>query len=290
MKPEWDPPVGFRDPIVRRLLAPALDPDRPEMGRAKWSRIIRGRIPEFREVAVVLTVSGYANRDGSSCHPGVARLVEDLQSSDKTIRRSLDWLSEHGWLTVIHRGRRKLREANVYTLSIPAPVAAELGLWRETQGGDVAPQWLERPETEPKRPDVAINSGRRKPPFPPVIRDRKKPVLAVTDEVLAVAPGGSSGRSSDLPPGPSHQVLEDHHSASVSRPHAPARGRIKTITEGLDPDDPEVAELLAERIEEQLGYPLGGVAFSRLFSMLGNGRGLDECVAVGINDPEGARC
>lgn len=283
MKPEWEPPVGFLDPLVRRIMARDLVPGNPNAGRARWSRIIRGRIPEFREIAVVRTLADYGNRDGTTCHPGVANLVEDVQSSDRTVRRSLGWLVEQGWLSMTHRGRRKLAEANVYSLAVPAPVAVILGVWGEEHGD----QWLERPAGMPKRPDVAINSARRKPPFPPVIRDRKKPVLPVTDEVLAVMPAGSSGHSSDLPPGPEHQVLEEHHSASGPPSRASAREPIKWITTGLDPSDPELSELLLDRVEDFLGYALDVPASRRLEAMVAGGRRLEEIVAVAINDPGG---
>lgn len=93
------------------------------------------------------TLADYSNKDGSNAHPGVARLADDLCCSTRTIKRSLAWLSEYGFLSVAERGSRKLREADVYALSIPAPLAVHLGLWRENFGE----QWMERPEYVPRR-------------------------------------------------------------------------------------------------------------------------------------------
>jgi hypothetical protein len=147
MNPEYKPPAHLKDPLVRRW----------HLDRARWVRAIRGRIPDLREIAVAHAVSTYANKDGSNAYPGVANVVADLCSSDKTVRRALGWLVEHGFLTVTHKGRRKLGEADVHQLSIPAPLAVELGLWPEGEH-----QWMERPADEPKRPDVAVTLDRKK--------------------------------------------------------------------------------------------------------------------------------
>jgi hypothetical protein len=268
VKPEWNPPATMTDPFVRRL----------SLSRADWGRAMRGRILEMREVAVAHTVAGYANRDGTNAHPGVARLVEDLISSDKTIRRSLAALVEGGWLTVSHRGRRKLKEADVYHLTVPAPVAVELGRWSEAHGE----QWMERPIGEPKRPDAAANSDRKKRPFPQVTSDRRKTVAPVTDELLAVT-SGVPPVTGDLPPGLSHQGLS-HQSEIRSRPRATARSGqtdrvISRIVAGIDPDGEGVAEELRDAIEAEGFYVLEDQQFD---GMLSDGQPLPRVVAVAI--------
>jgi hypothetical protein len=147
------PPSYLHDPFVRRLYLP----------RAQWGRAIRGCIRERGDVAVAKTVADYANKDGSNAHPGIARLADDLCCSTRTIKRSLGWLSEYGFLSVAERGRRKLGEADVYCLSLPAPVADKLGLWRENFGE----HWMERPEYVPKREFLGDAAG----PYNPVLGD-----------------------------------------------------------------------------------------------------------------------
>jgi len=270
MRPQWEPPLGLRDPFVRRL----------RLDRATWTRAIRGRIPELRDVAAAHTMASYANRDGSNAHPGVARLVKDLMSSDKTVRRALASLIEAGWVTVSYRARRKLGEADVHCLSVPAPLAVEMELWTETSGA----QWMERPTSEPKRPDAAVTGDRKKRPFPPVTVDRKKSVVPVTNGFVPVK-SSVLPVTGDLPPGPIHQDLE-HQSASRTPHHADARWRATTITvamilDGIDLDD----DLdLVDRIEDALHHH--GLEVNdpqRLAAMVAEGR-TEKAIAYELSE------
>lgn len=237
VQPQWQPPAGLSDPFVRRM----------RLDRAPWCRVSRGRIPELREQAVALRLADYGNKDGSNCHPGVARLAADTCASEKTVRRALSWLTENGWITITQRGRRKLGEADVYRLTIPAPVAAIQGWWTAEQGS----QWMERPESEPKRPELR----REKASFPAVTADRynsvlevRSELLKVTDEVLEV--------NDDLPPGPTHPVLSTPRRDSISASHASVRG---------DEDD------LIEAIEHEIGGPLRPDVEAMVDGMLSRG-------------------
>lgn len=237
VQPQWQPPAGLNDPYVRRL----------NVDRAKWARATRGQIPEFREQAVALYLADYGNKDGSNCHPGVQRLVDDTSSSDKTVRRALAWLTEHGWITRTHKGSRKLGQADVYRVTVPAPYAANLGWWTPSCGN----QWMNRPASEPKRPELR----RDQPKFPQVNDDRKKPVVAVTGELVEVT-DGVLPVNDDLPPGLSHPVLSSPRRDSISASHASVRG---------DDDD------LIEAIEHEIGGPLRPDVEAMVDGMLSRG-------------------
>jgi hypothetical protein len=70
---------------------------------------------------VGLAASLYADADGCNVRPGVARLKEDTNLSERSIRDMLAKLVDAGWLKLsAHGGRRGGRGmANVYSLTIP---------------------------------------------------------------------------------------------------------------------------------------------------------------------------
>lgn len=238
--PEWQPPSGLRDPFVRRL----------ERERALWQRASRGRIRNASAQAVAAHLSGYGNTKGRNNHPGIARLINDTCLSDRTVRRALGWLVENGWLTVTSKGARKLGHANVYQLTIPAPVAAEMGLWPE--GRD---QWMERPPGEPKRPDVTREEGRRHDPAPRFVPVNEA-VLPVNWADVPVTP--------DLPPGLTHQGSTTSSRSSTSAPLASERG-------ADDLDDEEYVEALVEEIEERLGGAMSPTVATMVDGMISAG-------------------
>jgi hypothetical protein len=112
--------------------------------RTVWLRVTRGRIDGLARYAVGRTLAEYGNKDGSNCHPGVDRLATDVSVSRRTVIAALTWLSDHGFITRMSRGARKSGMADVYHLSIPAPLAEVLEIWEEGDG----PLWMERPITE----------------------------------------------------------------------------------------------------------------------------------------------
>lgn len=139
--PQWTAPIGLSDPFIRRW----------HVNRGTWTSAIRGHVA-LRDAAVALTLAGYGNADGTNCHPGIMRLAEDLGSSPSTIKRSLAWLDEHGWISRTARGSRKLGHADTYQVSIPAPYAVTAGWWPD----DDSPQWMERPSQRPNRPFLQV--------------------------------------------------------------------------------------------------------------------------------------
>ncbi len=253
MNAEHDPPPALADPYVRRC----------SIARGRWVTAIRGRIPEARDVAVAHTLAGYANKDGSRAHPGQGRLARDLCSSERTIRRSLAWLSAAGWLTVTQRGRRKLGEADVFGLTVPAPVAVDLGLWLPEYGR----QWMERPSVE-RAPDFPpATRDRNKHDFPPVTGGRYNEFLPDTGKFLPDTESVSTGHSCVRPPALVHQLLF-HHADFRNRPPAGAVGDDRTPLADLDPNDPDLAEQIEQYVEAEIGGPLTPGTDSLILGML----------------------
>lgn len=84
-----------------------------------WVRCIREAAEiTLTERGVALTLMSYANADGTSIRPGNDRLIAETGASEKTIKRSITALREHGWIRCVHQGGRN-RGANEYRLTIP---------------------------------------------------------------------------------------------------------------------------------------------------------------------------
>ena len=71
-----------------------------------WVDLVRRTPMSTTRKLVALLVASYADGDGSRVYPGVPRLVVESGLSDRTVRRHLGWLREHGLLAVIRRGGR----------------------------------------------------------------------------------------------------------------------------------------------------------------------------------------
>lgn len=257
LPPQHKPPVHLKDPLVRRL----------RVARAAWAKAMRGRVPKPADVAVARCLADYGNKDGSNCHPGVERLATDTCLSTATVKRSLAWLAEHGWVTRERRAARKLGKADVWAVSIPATVAAELGMWDEQAQG---PLWMERPVGEPKRPGMLDRPPPSKPGpkphpktvTPPGFYSSETPLLELNNSDVGIR-NSVLGLTGEPPPVLSHQVFS-HHAASVSRPHAPARGSQTS-------SDDDIAEWVLVQAEEKLGHELGDQALNLVESMLERG-------------------
>lgn len=130
-----DPPRHLTRPLVRRLC----------VDRATWVRSIRGCIPDTTHLAVAHTLANYGDPDGTNAHPGGERLARDVCKSLRTIRLSLAWLDEFGFISRTAVGNRSAPRgwADTYRLCLPAPVAVELGLWDDERNGT---PWMERPK------------------------------------------------------------------------------------------------------------------------------------------------
>jgi hypothetical protein len=259
VNPEYKPPAHLKDPLVRRLLTRDLDPNKPKSGRANWSRALRGRLPTLADYAVARALADYANTDGTNAHPGIQRLADDLNCSTKWVKTSLATLAETGWITRTSRGRRKLSEADTYSLSVPAPVAVELQAWRDDD-----PQWMRRPADEPRRTgsrghgrpvEPAPSRGSHVPLEPPVSRGSHVPLDPTSRGTVDASRGTNEGflGEPEFPPPGTYQDLHEHHSDRLDPPHADARGADTNTSNPWGTDEDDVADTIADVLEHQ-GY------------------------------------
>lgn len=247
MIPEWEPPSGMRDPFVWRCARE----------RVRWLVDIRGQLPKLADYAVAHTLASYGNKDGSRCRPGTERLADALGCDKKTVKRSVDWLAEHGWIWLMNPGVPVRGQANEYRLTIPAPFAVERGLWEEKFG----PQWVERPAGHPKRPGVR-EGGHRRPPKPKTEGGHGRPPNQALGGHLDALGGHGCPETVDTgvpPPGSTHQESSHHSEKFLLCLNADASRRSdkpQLDVEDLDPDASDLVEQIEQRLEEELGtYP-----------------------------------
>lgn len=87
---------------------------------ARWNALIRSLLIEPSVKLVARTAADYADfTDGSSCHPGNARLMRDTGYSDKTIRTAWATLRGMGLAVRVAVGNPAEGEADEYVLQIP---------------------------------------------------------------------------------------------------------------------------------------------------------------------------
>ncbi len=247
--PQWVPPSHLRDPIVRVH----------RVDRALWMRTLRGRIPKAHDRLVAMAFATYGESDGSRNFPGAATLAEELFISESTVKRSLSWLAENGWIVRTQRGDRWAKRADVYQLSIPAPVAAEIGKWFTNDGG----QWMERPDGEPKRVSVRCRPRPRRQLRQGLVDQLERGDRCPKEEI-GVCKEGDRCPSLDPPPEPDQNIL--HHADRPDLAHADARAKISHF----DPDG-DVDDEITEALEVDLGHVIGLDTRSMIRGMLDSG-------------------
>lgn len=251
VQPQWEPPSHLRDPLVNTAT---------NVDRALWTRLIKRRLPRLSDYAVAYCMADHGNKDGTSIFPGVELVAEELGTTTKTVKTSLAWLTEHGWLFLEKRGNRRIGHANRYRLSAPAPlastVAASIPKKDRQEGGPThrwlwsedAPQWIERPASEPKREAARGQyeraTGPSKAPRGATIRGSNNGL----GEVTAPHQGVITSPHQEM-----YQGSINHHPESNSRGHAAARPRQKVY---LDRDAWDYREQLVAYIEGELGGPM----------------------------------
>jgi hypothetical protein len=231
------------------------------------------------DYAVARAAADYGNKHGTSIFPGVERLAEDLGTTTKTVKASLAWLTEHGWLYLEERGNRRLGHANRYQLSVPAPLATsivvEIPKDERVEGGPThrwlwanpgRSQWIERPESEPKREAArgpyqraagAARAGRGA-----AIRGSNSAAgeVSAPDQGVITSP---------------HPVMypEDslHPAERNARGHADARPRESTAPPKFDLDDPDVGQQIAAEAERRLGAGISDHNVREIEGMLADG-------------------
>jgi hypothetical protein len=159
--------------------------------RFAWERmILRLRLGRTTKL-VALALATYGNANGANAHPGVDRLAADLESDERTVRRSLDRLRRLGLIERTHSGsssgRRKLSDC--YRLTVPPDPLALV-------------EMLASPATEHRAlvPSVPVADHRAAAPgdgdFPASDHRALVPSVPVADH-RAAAPGDGDFPASD---------------------------------------------------------------------------------------------
>jgi len=92
-----------------------------DVDRYEWERLVRRARIGSTTKYVGMTMAQYANRDGSSIRPGVARLVAVTELSERTVRGALTRLRQLGFVERVREGSSLGRRAitDEYRLTIP---------------------------------------------------------------------------------------------------------------------------------------------------------------------------
>jgi hypothetical protein len=79
---------------------------------------LRGHEIPRATLAVLIAVFNYTDKSGQNAHPGEKRLAEETGRDERTVRRHLKWLTDHGYLVKASRGHSGGR-ATVYDVALP---------------------------------------------------------------------------------------------------------------------------------------------------------------------------
>lgn len=115
------------------------------LSRPRWSKLIRGAIPDAAIVGLARTLADYGTPKGQRCYPGLVRLAEDMCCSTRTVQRQLAWLTEYGFFHLAERGNKRAGKSDEYWVALPAPIAASNRLWQPEHEW-----WIERPAGDAK--------------------------------------------------------------------------------------------------------------------------------------------
>lgn len=88
----------------------------------EWQRIIRRVQMHCTTMCLALTMSTYANRDGTHIVAGVERLARVMCVSEPTVKRALGELRRMGLVERTKQGNRWAKKADEYRLTMPSDV------------------------------------------------------------------------------------------------------------------------------------------------------------------------
>jgi hypothetical protein len=82
----------------------------------EWQAVIRAAVLSSSEKLVAHTLATYANPDGSSIFPGIARLAIETKLSYRTVQRALKKLRDVGLIQKVRYGASRLGQSDEYRL------------------------------------------------------------------------------------------------------------------------------------------------------------------------------
>lgn len=167
------------------MTSKTLDLEKKLLGQ--WNALIRrARIGRDYKVAA-LTMSSYADPDGTGIRLSVARYAVDLEVSYSTARRYLRWLQKAGLLEMTRAGNRRKQTASEYRLILGPDVLETLDVLTPTRHKELADEMREA-----ERNGSRDRAARMKAP------DQRSPGMSVDSEPEATESDGdyrSSGRA-----------------------------------------------------------------------------------------------
>jgi hypothetical protein len=131
--------------------------DRQPLGRYEWERLVRRISMPGPIKLLALTLSTYADADGSRVRPGQGTLAAVIGRTERTIRRQMTILEDDlGLLQQVSRGggRGGVGNPAVYRLTIPVDLLERVRLLSPSERPEVSPdiqvsgQSLESPDTQ----------------------------------------------------------------------------------------------------------------------------------------------
>lgn len=193
------------------------------MGRLEWQRVLRRvkMTPSTKLVGFVLAT--YANNDGSSAYPSVAKLVRVTGMSKRTVLRALDDLRGFGLIERTDRSRRRVGLADTHRLTVPDDL-------------------LDRCELLPPDESDPYQGARAAPDKPP---DQGVDVAPVDGGIGAISAGDQ------VPPGTDQGAVVTRLGATSAPLHTPDQALTTTYDKG--PHHLEGEESLVDRLEIAVG-------------------------------------
>lgn len=88
----------------------------------EWQRIVRRVRMSCTTMCLALTMSTYANRDGTHIVAGVERLARVMCVSEPTVKRALSDLRRMGLVERTKQGNRWAKKSDEYRLTVPSDV------------------------------------------------------------------------------------------------------------------------------------------------------------------------
>lgn len=123
------------------MASKTLDLEKKLLGQ--WNALIRRARIGRDYKAAALTMSSYADPDGTGIRLSVARFAVDLEVSYSTARRYLRWLQKVGLLEMTRVGSRRMGTASEYRLILGPDVLEELNVLTPTQQKALADEMRE---------------------------------------------------------------------------------------------------------------------------------------------------
>ncbi|WP_406354308.1 helix-turn-helix domain-containing protein [Streptomyces sp. NBC_00658] len=158
------------------------------------------RIPNPGAKLVLLALCDYAD-EAWSCFPGQETLADKTSQGERTVRRHLDWLEQHGFIVSRARFTEGRRTSNRYTIHSPRPAAPPPAPAQPTPPASEAPADDDNP-SDASEPDDSEPAEKQTEQAANMATGQIDHRPDATEEPanLAGEPSGNHQRNNPLPP------------------------------------------------------------------------------------------